>query len=234
MTSQPATPAQIPRATLASIVGERIRANITDGTLKPGSQLNEGELAATFGVSRGPIREALQRLVQEGLLRSEPHRGVFVPVMSDDDIVDIYVAREALESAAIRRIVGSAKSAGTYKALDRLVRAMEKAEANGNWDAVANYDLDFHTALVAAAGSPRLERMFSTVMSETRLCLSVLSGAETRRHDLVSEHRAINEMIREGDMPGALSVLRKHYDGGVTTLQSRNALWQGASTVQGR
>ena len=55
-------------------------------------------------MSRGPVREALQRLIQEGLLRSEPHRGVFVPVMSAEDIDDIYLAREALETAAVRRI----------------------------------------------------------------------------------------------------------------------------------
>src|SRR5580765_933753 len=80
---------RISRVTFASMVGERVRSNIIDGTLPPGSQLNEVELASSFGVSRGPVREALQRLIQEGLLRSEPHRGVFVPVMTDEDIDDV-------------------------------------------------------------------------------------------------------------------------------------------------
>jgi DNA-binding GntR family transcriptional regulator len=64
------TPTRIPRATFASMVGERIRSNIIEGVLRPGSQLNEVELAASFGVSRGPVREATQRLLQEGLLCS--------------------------------------------------------------------------------------------------------------------------------------------------------------------
>ena len=158
------------------MVGERIRSNIIDGTLPPGSQLNEVELASSFGVSRGPVREALQRLIQEGLLRSEPHRGVFVPVMTDDDIDDVYLAREALETAAVRRIASMGWSAAAFKALDSVVSGMQKAADAGNWQAVANRDLDFHTELVSAAASPRLERMFTTVISETQLCLSALTG----------------------------------------------------------
>jgi DNA-binding GntR family transcriptional regulator len=214
---------QIPRTTFASMVGERIRSSIIDGTLPPGSQLNEVELAASYGVSRGPVREALQRLIQEGLLRSAPHRGVFVPVMSSEDIDDIYLARDALETAAVRRIAGTPRAAAGHKALDRIVRAMSKAEAAGDWETVANRDLDFHTELVGAAGSPRLERMFTTVISETRLCLSVLTTADGARDDLVDEHRRISEMIREGDTEGAVAVLKKHFDDAVVTLKRRRS-----------
>jgi DNA-binding GntR family transcriptional regulator len=215
------TPTVIPRETFASMVGERIRSSIIEGVLPPGSQLHEVELAARFGVSRGPVREALQRLIQEGLLRSEAHRGVFVPVMSDDDIVDIYVAREALETAAVRRITGMSRSASAYKSLDSIVREMETAEKVGDWQTVASRDLDFHTTLVAAAESTRLERMFTTVISETRLCLRVLTSASDPRGDLVQEHRNVSEMIRAGDTVGAIAVLTKHFDDAVVTLRSR-------------
>jgi DNA-binding GntR family transcriptional regulator len=215
------TPTRIPRATFASIVGERIRANIIGGVLAPGSQLNEVELAESFGVSRGPVREALQRLIQEGLLRSEPHRGVFVPIMSAEDIEDIYLAREALETAAVRRITGTSRAATAYKALDKFVRGMESAERSGDWGLVASRDLDFHTALVAAAESPRLERMFTTVISETRLCLSVLTAADEARDTLIEEHREISEMIREDNTRGAVAALTKHFDDAVVTLTRR-------------
>ena len=161
-------------------MSERLRAIIVDGSLSPGSQLSEVELASSFGVSRGPVREALQRLVQEGLLHSEPHRGVFVPVLTDEDVLDIYVAREALESAAIRAIASNASTAAASEALDRFVTSMERAEASGDWQAVGNLDLDFHVALVGASGSPRLNRMFTTVISETRLCLGALTQRTTR------------------------------------------------------
>jgi DNA-binding GntR family transcriptional regulator len=215
------TPARIPRTTYASMVGERIRSDIIDGTLPPGSQLNEVELATSFGVSRGPVREALQRLIQEGLLRSDPHRGAFVPVMSEEDIDDIYLAREALETAAVRTITGTGRSGSAYKSLDRVVRAMQKAEEAGNWQAVASRDLDFHTELVSAAGSPRLERMFTTVISETRLCLGVLTGAYDARDDLVDEHRQISDLIRDDDTEAAVAALKKHFDDAVVTLKRR-------------
>lgn len=223
MNPDAASAVTIPRATFASIVTERLRASIVDGSLKPGSQLSEVELATSFGVSRGPVREALQRLVQEGLLHSEPHRGVFVPVLTDEDVRDVYVAREALESAAIRSIISSAATAVAYASLDRLVTLMEKAEAAGDWEAVGNLDLEFHVALVDASDSPRLRRMFNTVISETRLCLGVLT-ADDARADLVEEHRLICEAMKEGETKQALTVLTRHFDDALVTLMKRQAV----------
>lgn len=223
MTAKRGTPTRIPRATFASMVGERIRSSILDGTLAPGSQLNEMELAESFGVSRGPVREALQRLTQEGLVRSEPHRGVFVPVMSDEDLADIYLAREAMESAAIRRIIESDRSALVHKDLDRLVRSMAKAEAAGDWDAVGTLDLEFHTVLVAGARSPRLDRMFTTVISETWLCLRLLADVFPARTTLVDEHRRISDSIKENKIDEALEVLTKHFHDAITVLREQSA-----------
>jgi len=228
MAAKNSSPSQIPRVTFASMVGERIRSNIIEGVLPPGTQLNEVELAGAFGVSRGPVREALQRLIQEGLLRSEPHRGVFVPVMTPEDVDDIYLVREAMETAAVRRIAGTSRAVSSYKTLDKVVRAMETAEKADDWNTVANRDLDFHTALVAAADSPRLVRMFTTVISETRLCLGVLSAAYDARGDLVEEHRRISDLIRDNDAEGAVAVLKKHFDDGVVTLKRRLAARDGA------
>jgi DNA-binding GntR family transcriptional regulator len=215
------TTTQLPRATYASMVTERLRANIVNGTLEPGSQLSEVELASSFGVSRGPVREALQRLIQEGLVRSEPHRDVFVPVLSEDDVRDIYLAREALESSAVRHIIATGSSPEAADALDRMVKLMQDSEKADDWEAVGQYDLEFHTALVASSNSERLQRMFSTVISETRLCLGVLTAADARS-DLVAEHREIAQLIREGNTDEALVVLKKHFDDAVVTLGSRD------------
>jgi DNA-binding GntR family transcriptional regulator len=220
MSSDTTAPTQLPRATYASMVTERLRANIVNGTLAPGSQLSEVELASTFGVSRGPVREALQRLIQEGLVRSEPHRGVFVPVLSDDDVRDIYLARDALESSAVRHIIATGKSPEAADQLDRMVKLMQDSEKANDWEAVGQYDLEFHTALVASSGSERLQRMFSTVISETRLCLGVLTAADARS-DLVDEHREIADLVREGRTDDALNVLKKHFDDAVVTLRGR-------------
>ena len=220
MSSETAVPTRLPRATYASMVTERLRDSIVNGSLAPGSQLSEADLATRFGVSRGPVREALQRLIQEGLVRAEPHRGVFVPVLTEDDVRDIYLAREALESAAVEHIIASSRSGAAADDLDRLVKLMAEAEAADDWEAVGRHDLEFHTALVAATGSERLQRMFSTVISETRLCLGVLTAADARS-DLVDEHRQIAAMIRKGQADKALAVLKQHFDDAVDTIKSR-------------
>jgi DNA-binding GntR family transcriptional regulator len=108
---------------------------------------------------------------------------------------------------------------------------MEDAEAAGDWESVGDSDLEFHVALVGASGSPRLQRMFSTVISETRLCLGVLTAADARA-DLVPEHRQICDLMRDGKTDQALVVLRKHYDDAVVTLLSRQRTH--ADAVDGR
>jgi DNA-binding GntR family transcriptional regulator len=97
---------------------------------------------------------------------------------------------------------------------------MQESETANDWEAVSRYDLEFHTALVAATGSERLQRMFSTVISETHLCLGVLTAAEARS-DLVEEHHQIAGLIREGRTEEALSVLQEHFDGAIVTIQER-------------
>lgn len=224
MTTMNSKPIRIPRATFASIVTERLRDSIVSGELQPGSQLSEVELANSFGVSRGPVREALQRLIQEGLLRSEPHRGVFVPVLTNEDLLDVYLAREALEGMAVRTIIArEALREPACRALEETVAAMEKAEAAGDWDTIGSLDLEFHTVLVESTGSARLHRMFTTLISETRLCLAALTEAEAR-DDLVAEHRRIAELVRDGDTEEALRSLKKHFDDAVITLTTESSL----------
>jgi DNA-binding GntR family transcriptional regulator len=217
VTAEPGPALQVPRDTFASMVTERLRDGIVTGTLGPGSQLSEVGLAHSYGVSRGPVREAIQRLVQEGLLRSEPHRGVFVPVLSDTDVADVYLARAALESAALRLLIASSRSQSSYEILDAYVAEMETAASRGDWEAVGRFDLEFHAALVASSGSQRLQRMFSTLISETRLCLAALTAAEARHH-LVTEHRTICDGIRDRDSERALVAIEKHYENAVEEL----------------
>jgi DNA-binding GntR family transcriptional regulator len=223
VTGKNEAPTRIPRATFATMVGERIRASIIEGELPPGTQLSEVDLAARYGVSRGPVREALQRLIQEGLLYSEPHHGVSVPVMSPADFEDIYMVRLALETAALRKVMFGPEAVQTLRSLERVVRQMRSAEAAGDWQAVAELDMEFHTVFVTAAHSPRLDRVFHTVISETRLCLGVLVRASDRRSDLVDEHENIVEMIRAGDFDGTVAVLKKGFEEAVVTLTRESA-----------
>lgn len=187
-----------------------MRDAVLSGLLPPGQQMNEADLAARFEVSRGPVREAMQRLVQEGLLVSQPHRGVFVVRLTEADLADVYIAREAFEGAALRRIAGLPDRATLGLRLAAEADRMAEAVAAGDWRQVAESDLAFHRTLVDAAGSPRLSRMFDTVQAETRLCLHLLMAGYRSSAGLAAEHRRLAALATRDDLAAALAELGRH------------------------
>jgi DNA-binding GntR family transcriptional regulator len=213
---------QIERSTLATLVADQIRSGVLRGVFEPGSQLSEIALAERFGVSRGPVREALQGLVQDGLLKREPHRGVFVPVITDEDVGDIYQAREAIEAASVKHIIEAGMGAQIRLGLDSIVSEMEAASAAGDWDRVAEHDLRFHSEVVRAARSPRLNRMYATLLDETRLCL-MMSVATPGRRDLVDEHRQIAALLGSDDPQPAIAAIEVHMREAVDALHRERA-----------
>lgn len=199
------------RVTLSSQIAERIRDDILSGAHPPGAQLHEVELALAFGVSRGPLREAMQRLVQEGLLRSAPHRGVFVPDLDEADILDVFFVRATLEAAAVRRIVETGDRAATAKALNAVTQRMDRALKAGDQAAGGDLDFAFHRTLVDAAGSERLSRTYATVQAETRLCLHRLMGGYRSSADLAAEHFRLADMIADAAIDAILAEMQRHF-----------------------
>jgi DNA-binding GntR family transcriptional regulator len=202
---------RLPRVTLSTQIAEQIREAILSAAFPLGAQLNEMELAEKFGVSRGPVREAIQRLIQEGLLHSEPHRGVFVPELTDEDLADIYYVREAIEGAAIRRVMRSKKLAELHRTLISVVKLMDKAVAREDWMRVAELDMEFHREIVSAADSFRLSRMYATVQAETKLCLHMLMGGYRGSKALIEEHQLLAKLISAGNVEAALTELTRHF-----------------------
>ena len=149
----------------AALIARQLRDAIMHGRLEPGAQLSEAELSAQFGVSRGPLREAMQRLVQEGLLRSERNRGLFVIELAGDDVRDIYAARSAIESAAATMILRAADPAALAE-LRSACASMTKAAKKKDMVGLSDADLRFHEVLVTQSGSPRLMRMHETLIVE--------------------------------------------------------------------
>jgi DNA-binding GntR family transcriptional regulator len=198
------------------LVADRIRSGILDGAFPPHTQLNEIALSRQLAVSRGPIREAMQRLIQEGLLRSERNRGVFVVELDDDDARDVYLARGAVERAAAAIVAQDGTDDafdGLQKIVDRLAGAID-----GPWADVVTHDLDFHQAMVAAAHSPRLDRMFRTLVAETRLCLIRLELFYPGRKEVVAEHQGILDALRAGDLDDVDRLVRLHMDASAARL----------------
>lgn len=220
MTAAPAARQRLPRATLSVQIAERIRDDILAGVYEPGTQLNEIELAFGFGVSRGPLREAMQRLIQEGLLRSEPHHGVFVPDLSEDDMIDVFFVRAAIEGAAIRRITAGAARGDVAGALTEIAERMDRALKAGDWTAGSELDFSFHRTLVAAAGSERLSRTYATIQAENRMCLRRLMGGYRRSEDLAVEHHRLARLIGEAPVEAVLEELERHFGNPAETLRT--------------
>ena len=213
----------VDRESTASLIARQLREAIMAGTLPPGTQLGEADLAARFQVSRGPLREAMQRLVSEGLLRSERHRGLFVIDLDTDDVHDIYTARSAVERAAASLVLRGEHREAVAAALDETVRAMAEAADTDDPTALAEADLRFHEALIAASGSSRLIRMARTLMVETRMCLALLQGTYQSAEERVTEHNHIIEAIRTGDEGATLRLLDAHMTDALQRLAPETA-----------
>jgi DNA-binding GntR family transcriptional regulator len=198
------------------LVADRIRDGILDGTFPPHTQLSEVALSRQLAVSRGPIREAMQRLIQEGLLRSERNRGVFVIDLDAEDARDIYLARGAVERTASAIVART----GTDEVFADLQTYVDKlaAAADGTWSDLAARDLDFHRALVGAAHSPRLDRMFRTLLAETQMCLMRLEPFYSSHEEVVAEHQQILDAIRARDIATADRLVQAHMDVSVERL----------------
>lgn len=209
----------VPRRSTAELIADQLRSAIMYGSLAPGDQLGEAELAGKLGVSRGPLREAMQRLVQEGLLRSERHRGLFVCELTPDDVRDVYVARLAVERAACELIMRGNRG----EALARLTPAVDRlteAAASGDRTAMSDADQEFHQTLVSCAGNSRLERMAQTLLVETRMCLTVMQDVYPEPQELLDEHRRILDAIVEGAEERLLELIESHM---VETIARINA-----------
>ncbi len=196
------------------IIAEKLRQAIAHGELQPGMQLAEAELARRLGVSRGPLREGLQRLTQEGLLVAIRNRGVFVADLTADDVQDMYLAREAIERAATRRILqGHHIAAG-----DALLAIVAEMAAVSEPDEISEVDIRFHETLVNLANSPRLSRMHQTYIVETRMCVHALAEMYPSPSDRVVEHHALASAIRAGDTALSDKLLIAHMEDAVERL----------------
>ncbi|MGH3344950.1 MAG: GntR family transcriptional regulator [Carbonactinosporaceae bacterium] len=212
----------VPRESTPSIIAGQLRAAIMYGTLAPGVQLGEADLAARLGVSRGPLREAMQRLVQEGLLRSERHRGLFVIDLKPADIHDIYAARRAVECAAAT-LIARDRPAPAARRLREVHDTMLAAAARNDSRALSDADMYFHEILVAQSGSTRLMRMAGTLLVETRMCITALERTYQLPTEVSDEHEAIIDALEAGNEERAIKVIDAHMDDGVRRLARRRA-----------
>jgi DNA-binding GntR family transcriptional regulator len=206
--------------TTAQMIADHLREEIIQGAIPPGQQINESLLARQLNMSRGPLREALQRLCQEGILISRRNYGVFVLEVKTHDLREIYEVRESVESTAASRLLdGSPQQIkDTCEVLTKIVGEMAKQVASSDWQTIARLDLQFHSALVAGMGNSRFTRIYKTLAAESRMCILDLEVSYPRIDVLVQEHQNILALLEAGDRKGLLEAIRRHMQKAVEDL----------------
>jgi DNA-binding GntR family transcriptional regulator len=191
---------------------EEIRDTVIDdilgGRLPPGTRIVETRLAQQFGVSQGPVREALRDLASFGFVVTSPFRGTEVRRISNEDLLEIYPIRAALEGVA----AGAAATRvdePTLAFLEELIDSMRKAVARGDQQEVSKVDIAFHHTIVKASGNRMLEHVWQSL----RLAITVFiinSKVHLSLHDLVERHVPILAALRARDPIRAEAEARKH------------------------
>lgn len=197
------------RTSTVSKLADALRAQIIEGALPPGTQLAEHAAAKELGVSRNTLREAFRLLAHERLVIHEPHRGVFVRTLDADDVRDIYTTRRLVECAAVR--AGDAPPPAVAE-IRAAVKTAELAVAESRWHDVGTADLRFHSAIVALAGSRRLNDMMRRMLAELRLVFHVMADPHRFHEPYVHRNAAIATLIEQGRTREAAEVLTGYLD----------------------
>lgn len=207
-------------------ISDDLRQLIVDGTLEPGEQLSEVALANQLGVSRSPVREALQRLVRERLLVSSRNRGVRVARFTDDDIAEIYDARCAIETFAAQKILraGTERIAEVTADLRETLNDLAKAVRSRDHQLVSEADLAFHRQLVDGARNSRLSDAYSILSAEALTCMHWLEIARPAGDELMRDHEKFITALESEDPQGLADIVKAHLSSAAHNLtESKHA-----------
>ncbi len=197
------------RATAASFVQDELRRAILAMELRPGMPLVEKELTARFGISRTPVREALIRLKEEGLVEIFPQSGTFVARIPAAAIPEAVFIRQALEGAAVALAAQRAKPADIAR-LDATIAALHEARDAGSQADFHDGDEAFHETIAGIAGFPGVWRIAHAAKSQIDRCRRMTLPVPGRMTIVIREHLSILDAIRRKDGEAAERAMRDH------------------------
>lgn len=183
---------------------------ILDGTLPAGAQMLELEAAARLNMSRTPVREAMVRLRQEGIVEIRPRHGMRVLPISADDMRDIYEIMTALEGAAAEAVARRGLSNRQISALQGAVRDMDKALEQEDLQAWAAADELFHLTLVELSGNQRLIQMVAQLWDQAHRARLLTLRLRPTPTDSNREHEAMVQAIIDGKPQEARAIHEEH------------------------
>ncbi len=199
----------IPSKTLRGDVADVLRAAIIGGGLRPGSFINQADLAKQLGISRSPLREALGQLEEEGLITIIPYKGAYVTDLPIDELDELFTLRAVLEEFGVRR-AAALVTAEDIAHLRELLARMQRAAEAGDSHALTEIDLVFHRALVTLADHALLLQTWRGLETRMRRVLSQQRQFYLSLHDAIGTHPDLVAALAVGDADRAAAVMRSH------------------------
>jgi DNA-binding GntR family transcriptional regulator len=203
-------PGRPARTSLVDQAYNVIRRRVLDNVFPPGYRALESELAEALGISRTPLREALIRLQNEGLVEVVPRHGMRVLPVSPADMAEIYVVLAALESAAVELVATRRPPERDLKPLLQATRDMDHALKADDLDAWAAADEQFHRTLMDLAGNRMLKETVENFWDRAHRARLVTLRLRPKPVDSTREHAQLVDRLRAGDAAGAVAVNRAH------------------------
>ncbi len=201
---------QSTNALLAEQVHARLRADILLARLRPGEPMSENQLAQRLGVSRTPVREAIQRLLREGLVNVWPQRGSLVSLMSLQRIQDALFVREAVESQAVRHLLAKGGDATRWQPLQDCLIRHEEALQSEDLEATLLADQDFHRGLLALCGMPGVWPVVAQARDLHQRVRAIAVPELQSGRKALNDHRAILSALQAGDVEAAVRCTSEH------------------------
>ena len=188
-----------------------LRNRIQSAELAPGSSINERYLTELLGISRTPIREAIQKLADEGLITIIPNVGTTVALVNTQKIIECCVIRCSLECAAIETAVKSFDAAADLK-LGRLIQEQDHTITTGDMIRNIAIDTKFHYAIVELSGFKTIEKILKTTMGEILRVRHLSIKLPGRLRQPIIEHQNILDALRSGDPKKCSAAMQDHLD----------------------
>lgn len=203
-----------PLPTAAQRAADVIRENVFEGRFAPGTALPEAALSSALQVSRNTVREAFRTLIGEHLLVHEPHKGVTVRRLTEDDVTDIYRLRHIFELAALDPPgeEGSGHDAAEIGDIGAMVTAAENAAEAGDWAGAGTAILRFHARIVGLLHSPRVDETFRRLMTELRLGFLAAGDQSLLHGPFLPRNRTIQDHLARGALAEARREMAAYLD----------------------
>lgn len=227
--------ARVPKSTFRAHIVDSLRAAILSGDIAPGMSVVETALAAQFGVSRGPLREAIRQLIEEGLLVTVPYTGTRVMALSVEDVREIYSLRIALEIFAFEQL-WDRRDASFYRELRRRHDALTRTIDDGDDGASIQAELDLHGFVYEATGHKLLLRAWQSLRGRLQLYWAAHHRAHGMRGPRRDGHDSYVTAATGTDLDAIRAEIRSHMLRGAmqTELFLRAQALPAGQTIEAR